>query len=168
MAKSTNTRTEKLFGTDEIDTFDESTGEVMENEMSAKEQFLADAEIVILQPEPTQTDAQEAEMWEAMEKNMQEGKLQELTGSYLSLADFRMDEKRAYIFGGLGDFTKEDGTVIPSAKLKAKDGTNYVCAAAVITGSLSSVEVGRVVVIQCFGKKKSAKGSYYDAKVFLV
>ena len=157
---------------DEQENVDKESGEILEEQHQEQQQTEAQKEFNKDVPDlPT---AQESADYDAMMAKAfaarESGEMTEVTGSYLALSDFKLGEKRVFIFTGMTTFTKPDtGEDIPAALLKGEDKVNYVCASAVVTSSLARLKnVPCAVIIVSNGKKKSAKGNYYDASVYTV
>lgn len=137
-----------------------------ETEMSAHDEFMQGVE------EPVKiTDDYFNAMAEAAAKAIEENKLNEITGEYLKLSDFKKDEKRVFIFTGMSTFIEQKtGATIPAAQLVgAQNKINYICASSVVVSACAKIDnFPCAVIIQSKGKAKSAKGEYYDASVFTV
>lgn len=91
--------------------------------------------------------------------------MEEVTGKYLSFESWTKDEERIMVFTGMTTFKTEKDEIIPAAKLVDEQGTRFICASAVLTGSLANVAAPKAVKIKNLGKP--AGKNYYDLKVFV-
>ena len=81
-----------------------------ETELTAEQEFMQGVEA------PVQlSDDYFNAMAEAAAKAIEENKLNEITGEYLKLSDFKKDEKRVFIFTGMSTFIEQKtGATIPA------------------------------------------------------